>query len=82
VVFTSFGSFFGIALTQSAITQRAVSLLSILLLTKGVHLRGGDRGGFLSTAHSDADIEHIREAFTGGLQTLAGLGLLPSTRQK
>jgi hypothetical protein len=47
-----------------------------------VHLRGGDRGGFLSTAHSDADIEHIREAFTGGLQTLAGLGLLPSTRQE
>jgi glutamate-1-semialdehyde 2,1-aminomutase len=82
VVFTSFGSFFGIALTQSAITQRAISLLSILLLTKGVHLRGGDRGGFLSTAHSDADIEHIREAFTGGLQTLAGLGLLPATRKE
>ncbi len=82
VVYTSFGSFFGIALTQSAIAQRAVSLLSILLLTKGVHLRGGDRGGFLSTAHTDADIEHIREAFTGGLQTLAGLGLLPSTRQE
>jgi glutamate-1-semialdehyde 2,1-aminomutase len=82
VVFTCFGSFFGIALTQSAITQRAISLLSILLLTKGVHLRGGDRGGFLSTAHSDADIEHIREAFTGGLQTLAGLGLLPATRKE
>ena len=82
VVFTSFGSFFGIALTQSAISQRAIALLSILLLTKGVHLRGGDRGGFLSTAHTDADIRHIREAFTGGLHTLAGLGLLPPTRQE
>jgi glutamate-1-semialdehyde 2,1-aminomutase len=82
ITYTSFGSFFGIALTQSKISQRAVSLLSLLLLAQGVHLRGGDRGGFLSTAHSDADIEHIREAFTGGLQTLAGLGLLPSTRQE
>jgi glutamate-1-semialdehyde 2,1-aminomutase len=79
VVFTSFGSFFGIALTRSAITQRAINLLSILLLTHGVHLRGGDRGGFLSTAHSDADIDHICEAFSGGLRTLAGIGLLTRT---
>jgi glutamate-1-semialdehyde 2,1-aminomutase len=76
VVFTSFGSFFSIALTQSAISQAAIDLLSIMLLTQGVHLRGGDRGGFLSTAHSDADIDHIYEAFAAGLDTLASLGLL------
>lgn len=79
VVFTAFGSFFGIALTQSAIPQRAINLLSIILLTQGVHLRGGDRGGFLSTAHGDADIDHVFEAFAGGLDRLASLGLLAPT---
>lgn len=76
VTFTAFGSFFSIALTQSAISQRAIDLLSIMLLTQGVHLRGGDRGGFLSTAHSDADVDHIFQAFAGGLNSLAALGLL------
>ncbi|MCF1496234.1 aminotransferase class III-fold pyridoxal phosphate-dependent enzyme [Agrobacterium vitis] len=76
VTFAAFGSFFGIARSQSAISQRAINLLSILLLTRGVHLRGGDRAGFLSTAHSDADIDHVFNAFAGGLDTLAALGLI------
>lgn len=76
VIFTHFGSFFSIALTKSAISQQALALLSFLLLSRGIHLRGGDRGGFLSTAHSDADIDFIFEAFAQGLQTLAGFGLL------
>ncbi|WGF87880.1 aspartate aminotransferase family protein [Marinivivus vitaminiproducens] len=76
VTFTGFGSFFAMALSQSAITPLALNLLSFLLLTRGVHLRGGDRGGFLSTAHSDADIDAVRVAFSEGLRTLADLGLL------
>lgn len=79
VTFAAFGSFFGIARTQSTISQRAINLLSILLLTRGVHLRSGDRAGFLSTAHSDADIDHVFNAFAGGLETLAALDLLPPT---
>ncbi|ODN72175.1 aminotransferase class III-fold pyridoxal phosphate-dependent enzyme [Methylobrevis pamukkalensis] len=82
VEFTCFGSFFSIALTRSAIDARAVSLLSILLLTRGIHLRGGDRGGFLSTAHGAAEIDHIHDAFADGLETLAGLGLIRPTDRR
>jgi glutamate-1-semialdehyde aminotransferase len=76
VRFTHFGSFFAIAMSESRITQDTVNLLSFLLLTAGVHLRAGDRGGFLSTAHSDADIATVFDAFASGLSTLASVGLL------
>jgi glutamate-1-semialdehyde 2,1-aminomutase len=48
-------------------------------LTAGIHLRGGDKGGFLSTAHTDADLDVIHDAFLLGFQSLAGFGLLPLT---
>lgn len=76
VTFTHFGSFFGVAASRSAISPQALGLLSLLLLTKGIHLRGGDKGGFLSTAHSQADIDAIHDAFVQSLQTLAGYGLV------
>lgn len=79
VTFAAFGSFFGIARTQSAISQRAINLLSILLLSRGLHLRSGDRAGFLSTAHSDADIDHVFKVFADGLDTLAALDLFSLT---
>ncbi|WP_238122259.1 MULTISPECIES: aminotransferase class III-fold pyridoxal phosphate-dependent enzyme [unclassified Xanthobacter] len=77
VVFTHFGSFFVLAAGRSRVPPLALNLMSLLLLTAGIHLRGGDRGGFLSTAHGDADIDTIHDAFCQSLQSLAGLGLLP-----
>ncbi|MGD1897775.1 MAG: aminotransferase class III-fold pyridoxal phosphate-dependent enzyme [Phormidesmis sp.] len=74
VRFTQFGSFFAIALTQSQLTPLATSLLSYHLLNQGIHLRGGDKGGFLSTAHTSEDIEAIYRAFTEGLLTLQEVG--------
>lgn len=77
VIFTHFGSFFSIAVNRSRVPPLALGLLSLELLTAGIHLRGGDKGGFLSTAHSDADVAAIHDAFLNGLQSLAGFGLIP-----
>ncbi|MEM6252552.1 MAG: aspartate aminotransferase family protein [Cyanobacteria bacterium P01_D01_bin.156] len=70
VRFTQFGSFFAIALTQSKISPLATNLLSYHLLNRGIHLRGGDKGGFLSTAHTTDDIHKIYTAFCEGLTAL------------
>ncbi|MEL6351370.1 MAG: aminotransferase class III-fold pyridoxal phosphate-dependent enzyme [Cyanobacteria bacterium J06627_28] len=70
VQFTHFGSFFAIALTQSQLSPLATNLLSYHLINSGIHLRGGDKGGFLSTAHSDSDINTIYQAFQQSLLTL------------
>ena len=70
VRFTQFGSFFAIALTQSQISPLATNLLSYHLLNRGIHLRGGDKGGFLSTAHTPEDINKIYTAFHEGLIAL------------
>ncbi len=70
VRFVQCGSFFAIALTQSQISPLATTLLSYHLLNQGIHLRGGDKGGFLSTAHTTADIESIYQAFQSGLLAL------------
>ncbi|MBE9060578.1 aspartate aminotransferase family protein [cf. Phormidesmis sp. LEGE 11477] len=76
VRFTHFGSFFAIALTQSQISLAAITLLSYHLLNQGIHLRSGDKGGFLSTAHKPEDIEAIYQAFETGLLTLKSVGYL------
>ncbi|MEM8830584.1 MAG: aminotransferase class III-fold pyridoxal phosphate-dependent enzyme [Cyanobacteria bacterium P01_G01_bin.19] len=70
VKFTCFGSFMAIALSQSKISPTALNLLSYQLLDKGIHLRNGDKGGFLSTAHTKEDIIFIREAWQSSLKTL------------
>ncbi|MEM1242645.1 MAG: aspartate aminotransferase family protein [Cyanobacteria bacterium P01_H01_bin.26] len=70
VRFTQFGSFFAIALTQSQLSPLATNLLSYHLLNRGIHLRGGDKGGFLSTAHTPEDINKIYTAFCESLTTL------------
>ncbi|MER0239561.1 aminotransferase class III-fold pyridoxal phosphate-dependent enzyme [Fulvimarina sp. MAC8] len=74
--FTCFGSFFHIATSRSALPQHSLQLLSLLLLTRGVHLRVGDKGGFLSTAHSETQITEIHDAFVESLETLADCGLI------
>lgn len=76
IQFTQFGSFFAIALTQSHISPTALNLLSYHLLNQGIHLRGGDRGGFLSTAHTPDDINTICRAFQTALTTLQSAYLL------
>ncbi|MEM9174222.1 MAG: aminotransferase class III-fold pyridoxal phosphate-dependent enzyme [Myxococcota bacterium] len=77
VRFTHFGSFFGIALTESALSPEAVTLLSYGLLNEGIFLRPGDKGGFLTTAHDAEDVEKIASAFERGLHTLRDAGALP-----
>ncbi|MEM1367732.1 MAG: aminotransferase class III-fold pyridoxal phosphate-dependent enzyme [Cyanobacteria bacterium P01_H01_bin.15] len=74
--FVQFGSFFAIAQTQSQLSPLATNLLSYHLILRGIHLRGGDKGGFISTAHSDDDIQQIYTAFTESLKTLQPLGIL------
>lgn len=76
VRFTQVGSFFAIALTQSQISPIAVTLLSYHLLNQGIHLRGGDKGGFLSTAHTPEDIEAIYSAFQAGFLALKKVNYL------
>ncbi|OQP87454.1 aspartate aminotransferase family protein [Rhizobium rhizosphaerae] len=75
--FTAFGSFFALSATKSRIPPLALGLLSLTLLTAGIHLRAGDKGGFLSTAHCREDIDAIHDAFVNGLSGLAALGLIP-----
>ncbi|MEL7512339.1 MAG: aminotransferase class III-fold pyridoxal phosphate-dependent enzyme [Cyanobacteria bacterium J06554_3] len=76
VRFTQFGSFFAIALTQSQLSPLATNLLSYHLLNSGIHLRRGDKGGFLSTAHSDSDINTIYQAFRQSLLILQTSGYI------
>jgi glutamate-1-semialdehyde 2,1-aminomutase len=70
VEFTRMGSFFAVNGSRSRWSDEAQLLLSYLLLNRGIHLRIGDRGGFLSTAHSDADVDTIYQAFVGGFEAL------------
>jgi glutamate-1-semialdehyde 2,1-aminomutase len=74
--FVSFGSFFAISLPQSQIPDRALALLSYQLLSRGIYLRQGDRGGFLSTAHTEQDIQQIQQAFESSFNALAQMGVL------
>ncbi|MEM7384528.1 MAG: aminotransferase class III-fold pyridoxal phosphate-dependent enzyme, partial [Verrucomicrobiota bacterium] len=68
VRFTCFGSFFSMALSQSRLAPEVVNWLSYQLVYHGVFLRGGDRGGFLTTAHDKADIDTIFRVFSSRLR--------------
>lgn len=76
VRFVCFGSFFAIAASQSMISMDAQLLLSYHLLLKGIHLRAGDKGGFLSVAHSEQDIDTIFNAFKDSLNSLSEVNLI------
>jgi glutamate-1-semialdehyde 2,1-aminomutase len=79
VRFRSFGSFFAIASSQSRMSVEAGSLLSLMLLAQGLHLRPGDRGGFLSTAHGEEERDFIFSCFVASLERLGASGHLPRT---
>lgn len=70
VEFVNFGSFFAISTSKSDISPMFMNLLSYELLEKGIHLRQGDKGGFLSTAHTDDEIKTIKQAWVGSIEEL------------
>jgi glutamate-1-semialdehyde 2,1-aminomutase len=70
IEFTNFGSFFAISTSKSDIPLMFMNLLSYHLLEKGIHLRQGDKGGFLSTAHTDDEIQSIKQAWVGSIEEL------------
>ncbi|MEM9446188.1 MAG: aminotransferase class III-fold pyridoxal phosphate-dependent enzyme [Verrucomicrobiota bacterium] len=72
VRFTHFGSFFSISLSESRMRPSQVNQLSYYLRYSGIHLRGGDRGGFLTTAHTDDEIRTINQTFINGLRFVYG----------
>lgn len=79
VRFTSFGSFFAINGTHSRLSPDAGTLLSLIALSSGLHLRPGDRGGFLSTAHGPQELGFIRTTLVQALVELAAADLIPNT---
>ena len=76
IQFVQFGSFFAVDSSKTAVSPMALNLLSYHLLTQGIHLRQGDKGGFLSTAHSPEDINIILQAFKDSFSELKIGGLL------
>lgn len=70
IEFVRFGSFFAIAASRSRLSPQAQLLLSYNLLLRGIHLRIGDKGGFISTAHADEDIDAIATAFRDSFAAL------------
>ncbi|MGB3204153.1 MAG: aspartate aminotransferase family protein [Crinalium sp.] len=82
---TNFGSLFGpVASGGSAQSENAESsgmdLLYYHLVHRGVMLRGG--GGFLSTAHTDTDLEYILDAVKSSIQDLRSGFFLPPRSSK
>mgnify|MGYP001796168529 FL=1 len=78
LTYTHFGSFFAADNYQSNISPMATNLMSFKLLLKGIHLRQGDKGGFLSTAHTEEDINKIIQAFKDSAKELQTAGFIAS----
>ena len=74
--YTHFGSFFTADNSQSNISPMANNLMSFHLLMKGIHLRQGDKGGFISTAHTEEDINKIIQAFKDSVKELQTVGFI------
>lgn len=76
----NFGSFFGPVFTEDAVFSdillRSFGLLRYHLFEKGILLRG-EGGGFLSTAHTDEDINCIIEAMKNSIIELKEAGFFP-----
>lgn len=77
---THFGSIFGPVTSwktnpSEAASSMAMSLFAYHLRSRGILLRGG--GGFLSTAHTDEDLERLLQAVRDSVQELRSGGFLP-----
>jgi glutamate-1-semialdehyde aminotransferase len=78
-----FGSFFGPIFTEDAdpsdmLLEMSFSLLRYHLFDKGILLRG-EGGGFLSTAHTDEDIDCIIQAMKDSITELQEAGFFPNS---
>lgn len=76
-----FGSFFAPVFTEDAVPSEILflsfSLLRYHLFDKGILLRG-EGGGFLSTAHTDEDINCIIRAMKDSITELQEVGFFPN----
>lgn len=76
------GSFFGPVLQEDAVVSETVfqgfDLLRYHLFDKGILLRG-EGGGFLSTAHTDEDIQCLIQAMKDSISELQEAGFFPAT---
>ncbi len=75
----NFGSLFGSASLEIAAENSAALTMNLLkyhLLARGVHLLGVS--GYLSTAHTDEDINYIIQAVKDSIEQLKFGGFLPS----
>ncbi|KOP26726.1 polyketide synthase [Hapalosiphon sp. MRB220] len=76
----NFGSLFGSASLdiseENSVASLAMDLLKYHLLDQGVHLLGVS--GYLSTAHTDEDINYILQAVKDSIEQLKSGGFLPS----
>lgn len=83
VKLANFGSLFGVVTDETGDASagansatQGVDLLQYHLLNRGILIRGG--GGFLSTAHTDDDIERIIWAVQDSVAAMQSGALLPS----
>jgi amino acid adenylation domain-containing protein len=74
----TFGSLFYFSLTGEAPLG---SLFYYYLRARGIHIQEGFPC-FLTTAHSDADLDAIRDAFTATIDEMQAHGLLPGGQPK
>jgi glutamate-1-semialdehyde aminotransferase len=76
----NFGSLFGLASSGSSApsensrSSQSIELLRYHLLERGVYLLRA--GGYLSTAHTDADLDYIIQAIKDSAEELRNAGLL------
>ncbi len=82
VKMANFGSLFGPASSENSGSEsnstdsESLDLLRYHLLDRGIHLLGA--GGYLSTAHTDEDIERIIQAVKDSIIEMREGGLLPA----
>lgn len=74
--FGNFGSFFFIDFSKKSVSENSLNTLSLLLMLNGIYLRAGDKGGFLSTAHTEKNIDAIFCAYAKSILQLKKIGLL------
>ena len=76
----NFGSLFGLASSgssapsENSTSSQSIELLRYHLLERGVYLLRA--GGYLSTAHTDADLDYIIQAIKDSAEELRNAGLL------
>jgi glutamate-1-semialdehyde aminotransferase len=82
----NFGSLFGLASSgssapsENSTSSQSIELLRYHLLERGVYLLRA--GGYLSTAHTDADLDYIVQAIKDSAEQLRNAGLLPPLSPK